>query len=95
MNARPLGSLLLCFLPIACDCEADLDRREEHLKELLQANIASGVLVGSAVPCGPDGVASRPESFVRGAPQAEVDRLAIEFDRLCGEYLKASEDCPD
>lgn len=89
---RPLLALVACAA-LGCaggdsglsqqECSELSDRITGRLEELVQ----SGTLVGSAEPCGPDGVASRPEaSFDSRTPLEQMQSIESEFADLCGEF---------
>jgi hypothetical protein len=106
MNPSILRAVVVCCLALACDasddkaagheraCRDGLVQRRDHIMAVLVSNVQAGVLVESAVPCGPEGVASRPDSFASTASQGDVERLTAEFEQLCSDYA-VSEGCPD
>jgi len=53
----------------------------------LQENVDKGVLVPSAVSCGPEGVADNPDSFDPRIPAADVEYLREAFRHACAEFL--------
>jgi tetratricopeptide (TPR) repeat protein len=63
----------------------------DQIEKALQDNVRNGVLVGTAVPCGADGVASRPESFDSRVDPADVKYLTGAFANACSRFTERSD----
>jgi hypothetical protein len=53
--------------------------------------VQSGNLIGSAVPCGPDGIANRPDSFDSRVSQENVEKVSGQFANACAKFTEASD----
>lgn len=62
-----------------------------QIMNALQENVDSGVLVSTAVPCGEDGVASRPDSFDSRVRPQDVDYLTGAFANACSRFNERSD----
>jgi len=63
-----------------------------QIMEALEDNVESGVLVSTAVPCGDDGVASRPDSSFDSRVRAQdVDYLTGAFANACSRFNERSD----
>ena len=89
---RIISGVLLSLAAIGCG-DNDEGHTAEQCDDLqmqivtaLTANVANGVLVGTAIACGEDGVANRRDSFDSRASQEMVDSLQRDFAAACDEY---------
>jgi len=93
---RPV--LFACALAFACGGTAE-DVPEEApysgekclaildgIGTTLQQSVANGVLLPSAIPCGPDSVVNNPDSVDPGAAPRDVESVLNAFRDACGEY---------
>lgn len=62
-----------------------------QIMQALETNVESGVLVSTAVPCGEEGVASRPESFDSRVRPQDVDYLTGAFANACSRFNERSD----
>jgi PEGA domain len=71
---------------------AAANNARDQIMKALQDNVNVGVLVGTAVPCGPDGVANRPaDSFDSRVKQDSVDYLTGAFANACARFSERSD----
>jgi hypothetical protein len=78
------GDLLLLengALPAECATLRD------QIGGLLVAQVQAGVLLGSAVPCGPDGIAAHPEDFAVGTSADVVESVSGDFAARCQGFV--------
>jgi tetratricopeptide (TPR) repeat protein len=62
----------------------------DQIEKALQDNVANHVLVGTAVPCGADGVASKPDSFDSRVNPDDVKYLTGAFANACSRFTERS-----
>jgi hypothetical protein len=62
-----------------------------QIMRALRTNVNNGVLVGTAVPCGEDGIANRPDSFDSRVTQENVDYLTGAFANACNRFTERSD----
>jgi hypothetical protein len=71
---------------------AAANNARDQIMKALQDNVNVGVLVNTAVPCGPDGIASRPDaSFDSRVKQDSVDYLTGAFANACARFSERSD----
>ncbi|HKO91277.1 MAG TPA: hypothetical protein VJU61_09005 [Polyangiaceae bacterium] len=91
---RPLPApvVLICSLLACGGAEEDRYSAEQcqsmrdDIMTTLQDNVAKGIIVGSAVPCGSDGLASSAASFDSRATPEDVEELQNAFREACEEF---------
>jgi hypothetical protein len=86
-------SLAIVALGSACgslagDSERCDDVRQQILAAL-QTNIESGILVSTAIPCGEDGIANRPDYFDPRVSVGNVTYLQDAFGDACDELASS------
>jgi hypothetical protein len=85
-----IALLVLLSLITACggndDRAAACDELRDEIDRLFRINTDSRVLDGSAIPCGEDGVANRPDYFDSRVPPAMVESIGNQFRVLCEEF---------
>lgn len=93
MKPRLSFSALIVAIVACSDHEKDdtysqvqCDDLRDHIMSRLQDEVRRGTLVGTAVPCGDDGLANRQDFFDSRTLQGEVDRISSEFLSLCSEF---------
>jgi len=59
--------------------------------QALQDYVQSGNLVGSAVPCGPEGIANNPGSFDSRVSQENVEKVSGQFANACARFTERSD----
>ena len=70
---------------------ASANNARDQIMKALEDYVNSGVLVGTAVPCGPDGIANRPDSFDSRATQVSMDYLTGAFGAACSRFSERSD----
>jgi len=83
-------SSFACLSSLACAGEYNddqcIDIRDQIVAALTE-NVNKGVLVPTAVSCGPDGVANNRDSFDPRVQAADVEYLQEAFRHACAEFL--------
>jgi hypothetical protein len=83
------------LLLAACGGDAEQERRyspeecsslRDPVLQLLQDNVRAGILLGTAVPCGSDGVADNRSAFDARTSQADMAQLQAQFADLCSDF---------
>jgi hypothetical protein len=62
-----------------------------QIMSALQDNVSRGVLVGTAVPCGANGVANQPNSFDSRVKAEDVNYLSGAFANACSRFSERSD----
>jgi hypothetical protein len=70
---------------------ASANNARDQIMKALQDYVDSGNLVGSAVPCGPDGIANRPDSFDSRVSQEAVEKVSGQFANACARFNERSD----
>lgn len=70
---------------------ASANNARDQIMGALQDYVQSGNLIGSAVPCGPDGIANRPDSFDSRVSQENVEKVSGQFANACAKFTDASD----
>ncbi|MEY4545127.1 MAG: hypothetical protein RL685_1322 [Pseudomonadota bacterium] len=70
---------------------ASANNARDQIMKALEDYVNNGVLVGTAVPCGPDGVANRRDSFDSRTRQESVDYLTGAFGAACSRFSERSD----
>jgi hypothetical protein len=70
---------------------ASANNARDQIMKALEDYVNNGVLVGTAVPCGPDGVANRRDSFDSRTRQESVDYLTGAFGAACARFSERSD----
>lgn len=70
---------------------ASANNARDQIMKALEDYVNGGVLVGTAVPCGPDGIANRPDSFDSRATQMSMDYLTGAFGAACARFTERSD----
>jgi PEGA domain len=70
---------------------ASANNARDQIMKALEDYVNNGVLVGTAVPCGPDGVANRPDSFDSRTRQESVEYLTGAFGAACSRFSERSD----
>jgi hypothetical protein len=63
----------------------------DQIMKALQDYVDKRNLVSSAVPCGPEGIANRPESFDASIPQESVTKVSGQFANACARFTERSD----
>jgi hypothetical protein len=85
------GDLLLledAAIPAECSTLGD------QIEALLQTKVQDGVLLDSAVPCGPEGIAARPDSFVTGTSPDVIESVTNDFTARCQSFVDCLPNAP-
>lgn len=76
----------------------DVDRSSDECDDVrgqildaLESNVSAGVLLATAIPCGEEGIANRPDSFDPRVRPEDVEYLQDAFANACE---KAEAACP-
>jgi hypothetical protein len=70
---------------------ASANNARDQIMKALQSYVDAGNLVGSAVPCGPDGIANRRDSFNSSVTQESADRVSGQFANACARFSERSD----
>jgi hypothetical protein len=76
----------------ACGIVGDSERCDDVREQILtslESNIELGVLLPSAIPCGADGIANRPDHFDPRVDASNVQYLQGAFGDACDELASA------
>jgi hypothetical protein len=85
-------ALAIGVLGSACGGNVDSARCDDVRQQILdarEANIEDGVLLYTAIPCGEDGIANRPDYFDPRVSVGDRQRLESEFGNACDELALA------
>jgi len=74
---------------------ASANDARDQIMGALQANVNKGVLVGTAVPCGDDGIANRNDSFDSRVDPDDVVYLTNAFANACQRFTERSDSGDD
>ena len=70
---------------------ASANNARDQIMGALQDYVQSGNLVGSAVPCGPEGIANNPGSFDSRVSQENVEKVSGQFANACARFTERSD----
>jgi hypothetical protein len=88
-----MTSLVIVVLGSACGSlagdSARCDDVRQQILAALQNNIESGVLLSTAIPCGPDGIANHPDYFDPRVDASNVQYLQGAFENACDELASS------
>lgn len=70
---------------------ASANNARDQIMTALNDYVQSGNLIGSAVPCGPDGIANRPDSFDSRVSQENVEKVSGQFANACARFTERSD----
>lgn len=70
---------------------ASANNARDQIMTALARYVGEEVLVGYAVPCGPDGIANRPDYFDSRATQMGMDYLTGAFGAACARFSERSD----
>src|SRR6185295_2669346 len=70
---------------------ASANNARDQIMGALQDYVQSGNLVGSAVPCGPEGIANNPGSFDSRVSQENVEKVSGKFANACARFTERSD----
>jgi hypothetical protein len=87
-----VAALAIVALGSACGGSVDSARCDDVRQQILaarEANIENGTLLYTAIPCGEDGIANRPDYFDPRVAVGDVELLQSEFGNACDELALA------
>jgi hypothetical protein len=70
---------------------ASANNARDQIMGALQDYVQSGNLVGSAVPCGPQGIANNPGAFDSRVSQENVEKVSGQFANACARFTERSD----
>jgi hypothetical protein len=70
---------------------ASANNARTQIMDALEDYVQSGNLVGSAVPCGPEGIANNPGSFDSRVSQENVEKVSGQFANACARFTERSD----
>ena len=70
---------------------ASANNARDQIMEALARYVGEDVLVGYAIPCGPDGIANRPDYFDTRATPMGMDYLTGAFGAACARFSERSD----
>jgi hypothetical protein len=70
---------------------ASANNARNQIMTALEDYVEAGNLVGSAVPCGPEGIANRPQSFDSRVSQENVEKVSGQFANACARFTERSD----
>ena len=70
---------------------ASANNARNQIMDALEDYVQSGNLVGSAVPCGPEGIANNPGSFDSRVSRENVEKVSGQFANACARFTERSD----
>jgi hypothetical protein len=70
---------------------ASANNARDQIMDALQSYVQTGNLVGSAIPCGPQGIANNPGSFDSRVSQENVEKVSGQFANACARFTERSD----
>lgn len=70
---------------------ASANNARDQIMQALQQYVEKDNLVGNAVPCGPEGIENRPDSFNALVPPESVAKVSGQFANACARFTERSE----